>query len=260
MACFKCGTSADRALMYNAISPEGIVEVCKRCSEDIDFPIIKRSPEFKLKEAEKKKTVLEVLERISGVRKIEKKAEPEKTELETQETVLSDVIQKNLPEIIRARAIPTDQFIDNFHWVIMRYRRMKKLTQKELARAIGEPEVAVKMAEQGIISKQTPNLIEKIENYLGIRLKRDQAEQLMWGIDQKVQTELFPVRRSLGTLQKEGTQEPKSGLSFDPTTTRELTIGNLKTMREERETEKEKPLDEKKLTDKDIDDILLGRK
>ena len=35
---------------------------------------------------------------------------------------------------------PRADLVDNFHWIIMRARRMKKLTQAQFAKEIGESE------------------------------------------------------------------------------------------------------------------------
>ena len=132
----------------------------------------------------------------------------------------------------------------------MRVRRKKKMTQEELAGALAEPEAAIKMAEQGVISN--PRLIEKLENYLKIKLRKDEGDMIMQGVKKQIQIE--------------PREESKLELSFDPITTQSLTIADLKGMKKKKgenmlkKEEKEKPFDEKELTDKDIDDILFGRK
>ncbi len=56
--------------------------------------------------------------------------------------------------------------VDNFHWIIMRARRARKLTQKQFAEAIEESEEAIKMAEKGVLAKNDLVLVNKIENHL----------------------------------------------------------------------------------------------
>lgn len=271
MTCFRCGISADRALLYDAISSEGVSKVCKRCAREVNIPIIKKPTEFKLKESRERSNVRDVLVRISGYKE-ESKKQPEV--LERQETALNEIVKQNLPEIIKSSAIPTDEFVDNFHWIIMRYRRLRKLTQKELATEIREPEVAVKLSEQGIVSKQTPFLIEKLEKYLNVKLRKDSGDKLMGEVRKSAQEELYPVKKSVETLNEEFSK-PKEDvdLSFDPIKTKEITIGDLRSLKSEKEIgqveikeepeeekREEKPLDEQNLSDKEIDDILFGRK
>ena len=55
--CFKCGITADKTLLMDAISNEGIVKICRKCSFDEDLPIIRKPSVINLKEPEKKETV-----------------------------------------------------------------------------------------------------------------------------------------------------------------------------------------------------------
>lgn len=261
--CAKCLTPGDRVMLFDFISPGRIVKLCKRCAEEEDFPVIESPSELELKETEKKPSVYDRLTKISGYEKPE--PSPEKTlkekEREIQDNQLKELVDKSLQAVIPAKAVPTDHLVNNFHWVIMRVRRSKKLTQKELAQALRESEVAIKMIEQGTLSSKTPMLIDKIENYLGINLKKDDTGFL----DKRVE-----IRSE---------QEPRTepSISFDPMATKRLTIADLKEMRQKREEEvlmkkpeeekeaeiekdiEEKETGEKPLTDEEIDDILYGR-
>jgi len=246
MECFRCGTSAVRLL--DAISSTGIVKVCKECASEENMVMIKRPVGFDLVE-EEKETIRRVLSRISGVKAIEKPKEVYSA-LKEQEAKLKEIADRNLQKAIQEKPISTDGLVDNFHWILMRVRRKKKMTQEELAEAITEPEAAIKMAEQGIISSL--KLIEKLENYLNIKLRKDEEDII-----------IHDVKKSISI---ESQEKSKTELSFDPTITKSLTIADLKGIKKKREEdipkkeEKEKPFEERALTDKDIDDILFGRK
>ena len=54
----------------------------------------------------------------------------------------------------------------------MRARRAKHLTQRELADKINEPEMVIKMAEQGILLRERESLIRKIQNALNIQITK----------------------------------------------------------------------------------------
>ena len=177
-------------------------------------------------------------------------------------------------------------------------RRIKKLTQKELAYEIRESEAAIKLAEQGIVSNQTPLLIEKLEKFLHAHLRKN---------SDYLEEELYPMRKKVESLNQE------EDMSFDPMKTIEVTIGDLKAMKHEKEERvmntispirsvgsgseepnnlkvtsgpegkgisehnisveikepkdsntlegiKEKPLDEQDLSKSEMDDILFGKK
>ena len=246
MECFKCGVPEDRAFLYEVISPKGIVRVCRKCSHDLDFPMIKTSTDFEEKGDKKRSSVREIMERLSGV----KHSPSKQKELEKQDSHLKKIVEENLEEIIKASPISTDEFVDNFHWAIMRARRREKLTQTELARKIHESEIAVKLAEQGIVSEQTPGLVKKLEAYLNVRIKKE-----MWGPPEKkeIPESTHEFQRPMETATS---VKPQIDLGFDPTSSGNVTIGELRAMKEK----KEKPLDEQNLDDQEIDDLLFGRK
>ena len=169
--CFKCGVSDKKAQLFDVITKEGIVKMCDRCSRLEDSPILRKPTIFQLKELERRPTVYERLARAAGLDPKEKKVE--KTEsLLKQETTLRAIVDKNYQEKVKQEAKPRPDLIDNFHWMIMRTRRSKHITQKQLAEAIGEAEAAIKMAEEGVLPENN-YLLNKIQNYLGINLFKD---------------------------------------------------------------------------------------
>ena len=62
---------------------------------------------------------------------------------------------------------------ENFHWEISKTRRLKNISRARLAEAIGETEERIKIVEQGGLPEDNFFLINKIQNYLGINLRRD---------------------------------------------------------------------------------------
>ena len=40
--CFKCGISDEKSMLYDAISDEGIIKVCRKCSFEENLPLIKK--------------------------------------------------------------------------------------------------------------------------------------------------------------------------------------------------------------------------
>jgi len=89
-----------------------------------------------------------------------------------EEVKLKDIVEKNLKLGNKKETRPREDLINNFHWNIMMGRRKMHITTKQLADAISESEVVIKMAEQGILPEDDYRLINKLENYLGIRIKK----------------------------------------------------------------------------------------
>lgn len=171
MECFRCGVSGDRIKLYDAISKEGIVKICESCSFKEDIPIIQKPTNFQLQESERKQTVHERLSSMAGIKedKFEKNISKPISSTQ-QEVTLRSLVDKNFKSKIEEKIESNNNLINNFHWVLMRTRRLKHITQKQLAEAIFESEVAIEMAEKGILPENSDKLIQKIENYLGIKL------------------------------------------------------------------------------------------
>ena len=209
MECFKCGVSGDKVRLLDVISREGIVKICEKCLLEERLPLVRKPANFQLKEISQKprQTVYERLSEMAGVqnRKI-----VEKGLLNKQETTLKDIVIKNY-EIILEKGSSVEGLVDNFHWIIMRARRLKHLTQGQFAKAIAEPEAAIKAIEKGFLSKNNHRLIKKIENYLGIKLIKKDA------VGQK--------------------REYENKISFDPVTANILTIADLQDMKKKKEEE-----------------------
>ena len=172
--CFECGISGDKAILFDAISEKGIVKICEKCASEEDIPIIRKPTDFQFKESEKKQTVYERLSRVAG---INTEKIPENKDLKKQEVSLRSIIDSNFESRFK-EAKSYDDLISNFHWIIMRVRRLKKITQEQLASAIGESEAAIKKTEKGILPENYSLLINKLEDYLEIKLmKKDFVEK-----------------------------------------------------------------------------------
>ena len=65
------------------------------------------------------------------------------------------------------------ELVGNFQWEIAKARREQNISRKQLADAIGESERVVKLIENGILPKDDFVLINKIQSYLKINLRKD---------------------------------------------------------------------------------------
>lgn len=216
--CFKCGISCEKTNLFEVISIEGIVGICEKCFSGEDLPLVRRPTTLQLKEAESKQTVYSRLSNQSRSTFIPpKKNEGQKTVFIKKETTLRDLVEKNL-ELDYAEKPPRNlALIDNFHWILMRARRLKHVTKSQLAREIGESESVISMAERGILPRDADKLISKLESYFGIIFHNESVE--------KKQVDFTDVRPE------------KKELGFDPFTAQSLTISDLKEMKKKKEAE-----------------------
>ncbi len=63
--------------------------------------------------------------------------------------------------------------LDNFHWVLTSRRKQLNLTRKQVALAVGMRENDIKMIENGILPSDDYVLINKLQQYYGVNLRRD---------------------------------------------------------------------------------------
>lgn len=216
--CQKCGISGERIRLYEVISDEGIIFMCEDCALKDDLPIIRKPTTFQLKAVERTQTVHERLSRASGVThssgtRFETLKEP--TELKKQEIGLKSIIEKKFQGKYAKNESPRVDLVENFHWVITQARRRKKASVEQLAREIGESEIAVKMAEEGILPEDDYRLVNKLENALGIRLRNIPIEK------EKSKISFEPIEK----------KTPARMLDFKPEVVKNLTIDDLRRMK-----------------------------
>lgn len=157
--CFKCHVPETKALLFDAILPDGIVKICSKCSPEEDIPIIKDTLFPKI---EKQQTVRERLSKLSGINNVEKASFKLNEKNELRKLVNENYIFK---ENLKLK----EDLIRNFHWVVLRARRLKHLTQEQLAQEINEPEIVIRKIETGSAPEKI-DIIIKLEKCLNIRL------------------------------------------------------------------------------------------
>src|SRR3989344_8498408 len=155
MECFICGIKGEEATLFSAIVNEGVVPICEDCSLKENILIIKRIGQ--LRESERNQTVYERLSNMAGLNPVEHKEKimrEQRIESKRQEmrkpagpTGVSSGVKKDLsfPNLKQIKPQFEKGLIRNYHWTIFNARRAMKLTQKQLADEIGEPEASVKL-------------------------------------------------------------------------------------------------------------------
>ncbi len=215
--CFKCGITGDKVRLFDAITDEGIAKICGECASNEHIPIINKPTEYQLKEAERRQSIYQRFSRSdkttsgAGARGVVNLGKPE--------TTLRDIVDRNLKFNPKRRELerkPRPDLVDNFHWAIMTARRRTKLSQKQVAKAIGVPESAIAMAEKGILPENDYMLINKLENYLGIILIRGETREI---------------------VAEKHEPEPEKKLVFDHIGLKNLTISDLREMKKRKEEE-----------------------
>jgi len=174
--CFKCGVSEQKAKLYDAISGKGLVKVCQRCSVDGDLPVI-RKKDASLDNADKTAPVGGLIrEREKAFEQI--KAGRRNPSVRNQDFSLRDLVEQNYRKNIDEERKSWPGVLRNFNWVILRARRNKGFGQRQLADMIGEPEIAIRMVERGILPKEYVPFVRKLEKVLEIGLMENHPFRL----------------------------------------------------------------------------------
>lgn len=236
MECYVCGISYRKERLMEAVSGSGIVKICFDCSRKETLPILRKPTTFQLKESERKPDSI-----FSEVQSSQRSI------ISSEDTKLKDLVNRNYISKLDVNKKPRPDLIENFHWMLMRVRRSKKMTISQLAKEISESEVAIKMAEQGVLPEDDYRLISKLESFLGVK-----------------------IVKNLEKSKKENRESEVSRiLSFDSESMKNLTIDDMKKLRQQKELEifseensenQEEVIiigDGEELSDEEIDDILF---
>jgi len=207
--CFRCG--AESSKLFNVIAEEGIISVCSNCLDNYETPLVEKPSESIFQEPNKKKSVYERLGSFAGINLNEHKPFEKRKEekINEQDKELMEIVKKNVLES-PINLNSNNYLVKNFHWYIMRARRLKKLTLSEISRKISEPEEVLKLIESGTISERSLEVIKKLEVYLDIQILAAEG------------------RKKLNSLLGKR-------IGFDSVSTQILTIDDLVEMKKKRE-------------------------
>ncbi len=161
--CARCTVSGDRVRLFDAIFEGRSEKICERCSIIENIPIIKKPTTNQLKESEKNVGVRPRMQRLAGIREFKK------VDSYFQGDKLKQLEQNPGLEMPEKEKL---NLIDYFHWEIMRNRRRKGLSQKQLAETIYESEMAINMLERGKYPGNAEDIIRKLEQFFQINLRK----------------------------------------------------------------------------------------
>jgi ribosome-binding protein aMBF1 (putative translation factor) len=241
--CFRCGRGEEEVKLLNAVYGNEIVKVCEECGLIEDIPVIRKPSSQQLIESEKPFTVRQRLNRMAGLKEKDDSRELMK-KLNLDNLRKPKDFRQVLDEkflLARKRNVPVN-LIDNYNWLIMMERKKKKIDRKQLADAIGEPEIAIKMIENKEMPDDASRIINKIEQYLGIKLKGgDRGDERAGEI----------VREKLGL------KIPMRVLSFNKEVVKNITIADLKRMKDDKQLLEK--VGKKEKEEEKVQDAVLGK-
>ena len=160
-SCDICGITSTEVRIFDAIFELRMSNLCERCSIIENIPIIKKPNSEQLKESETQR-VSDTMRDLSGIR------EPEKPATFFKEDRLNELDKNPDLELPEKENL---QLIENFHWEIMKQRRRRGLSQKQLAESLGESEVAIQMIEKAKLPENAKRIMSKLEQIFQTNLR-----------------------------------------------------------------------------------------
>lgn len=206
MECVKCGASNVR--LFYVVSEKGIVKVCGDCAVRNNSPIVRTPVGI---DDEKRESVRDRMEKISGVRS----AKEPKIKINEEDFELKKIAEKNFES--KKMIQRPDDLVNNFHWLVMRFRRRKKLTQAQFARDIGEAEKIIYNLEKGNLPENYLPLIRKVEDALSVNLIKGRKT---------FDEERVELKENILSTNE---------INLDDSVTRTLTIADLQEMKKKKE-------------------------
>lgn len=183
--CERCGISEEDTPdgLYAVVYKEKLVPMCRRCADFEDLIIIKRVNAVLEPVKERHQSVYERMVHISGVKRdpkeFDKKRPLEVVPAGPKEPTLRDIVEKNLKKagspVIDQKVMTAPKVVNNHHWIVMRARRSKKISQDQLAELINEPVIVIVDIERGKIP-DNPFVLRKVEDALKIKILAEPAK------------------------------------------------------------------------------------
>ncbi|MBT3397719.1 hypothetical protein HOA55_02965 [archaeon] len=186
--CIVCKKTCEETELYEGIFESGMVLICKTCAEEEKIPLIKKPSSDQLQKADKRYSVRERMEHLSGMR--------DATEIGGEQTN----IQKNLARLkMPDKKQQHEDVSNNYYWELNMARRRKKLSIRQLAELIKIDASILYSIESGKIPENFEEIFLKLESFLGLKLLKNHKKKISFTrtIDEEKEI-LSSVRKRMG--------------------------------------------------------------
>ena len=239
--CDRCERGEDKVKLIDAIQRNEVIKLCEECAVFETMPIIRKPNASQLDFSHKPYSVRERLSKMAGIENKEKKEQENISKIarEVFTRKIDKEKERNFEASIRAarnRNKPLN-LVENYNWKILMGRKQRKITRSQLAKAIGESEESVRLIETKEFPDDALRIIEKVEQYFGIKLRKEQENQTR------------------------EVQVPARVLKFERNGINSITIADLQRMKQEKEKLANKQINEgKKVEENSKKEIQGGKK
>jgi len=255
MECAVCKRDNDETHLFDGIYDGKISKICPKCAKIENIPIIKKPTPEQLVEAERRYSVKERMEKLSGLY-------DDKQTLSRDQTIAN----KNLAKLrfpIKKQQHP--ELVDNYYWLIQQIRRRKKFTIAHVSKETGIPENIIEIIERGILPKEFKNSISKLENFFNIQLfKKHQIQAFLKkpSYNRQDEEKVFEEVKQKIHLKEEKLEKinkiSEGKMDFSkPENIKNITLSDLIELKKKKETAEKRQSEEKLTRDMFGDDLEL---
>lgn len=164
MECKICGKTHEETELSNGIFEGRIEPVCANCARLEGIPLVKKPNPDSFEEKRENLSVRERMERMNQQKKPIQKEH--------------FIAHKNLAKLhFPTKREDHPELIENYDWILKTARRRKKLSQTQVAEELIIPLQVIMDLESGKIAKDFMNYLDKLETFLGIRIRKRAKEK-----------------------------------------------------------------------------------
>jgi ribosome-binding protein aMBF1 (putative translation factor) len=188
--CKICKKPGDIIELFEGIYDNEMIMVCESCSEEEKIPILKKPSPNQLNLVDKRYSVRERMERMSGL--ADRRTQLSKDQL---------IVQNN---INRLKSIPAkqthDDVVENYYWELRMARRRKKMTLSQVSKHTNIPVEAIDAIEKGKIPRGFESMFATLEEFFNIKLLRHHKKKINFIVPQVDEERILDeVRKKMET-------------------------------------------------------------
>lgn len=156
--CFICGKPEEETALFDGVSNAGIKKICYRCSERENIALIKRPTREQLEQAEKRRSVREVMEDMTSPQK--------KFMMKDQLIAHKNLAKLKFPGMKQEHG----DLIQNYDWALKQARRHAKMTTTKLAELAGIDRAQYEALEAGQLFANFQAVAAAAERILEVKI------------------------------------------------------------------------------------------
>lgn len=162
-SCAVCGKKEEMTTLFDALYDNRLTKICLHCSRMEDVTLIKKPTPEQLAEAEKRKSVRELMENMSMPQK----------RIMTKDNIIAhkDLAKLRFPGMKQEHG----DLIQNYDWILKNARRHTKLSTAQIAEKIGVDKKQIESLEGGQLFSGFEKVAAALENVLKVKILKSSA-------------------------------------------------------------------------------------